>query len=219
MDSKQSNKLTAALKEIEHQFGVGTLAKLARVVPAKSFINTEKYKSIENERLSTLKKLFDKTGRYKPNAIFSAVNEENDLKLIEAILIEEADANLMNEQGQTPLVKAILLKSQSIINLLINYKANVNLPCHGVSPLMLAAQEGLTYIAVSLIKAGADINDHSGDGMTALMLAAREGHADIIELLLSVNVNIKATTVKGATALSIAQQFEHEEVVQLIENG
>lgn len=217
MDSKQSNKLTAVLKEIEHQCGVGSLAKIARVVPAKSYINTEKHKLIENERLSTLKKLMDKTGRYKPDAIFSVVNEENDLGLIKAILIEEADVNLMNEQGQTPLMKAILLKSQSIVKLLINYKADVNLPCNGISPLMLAAQEGLTYIAVTLITAGAAINDQSGDGMTALMLAAREGHTDIVELLFVEDVDLYRETQQGTTALILAKQAEQDEVVELLE--
>lgn len=206
MQSEKNEKLKLALKAIEENLGAGTLAKLARVVYIKKDELDKQQSSVLSNVSTDIKA-----------EIFAMINEKNDLYQLKLLLKKEIDVNIKNNEGQTPLIKAILLNSQSIVQLLIQHGADVNLKSNGITPLMLAAEKGLPYIAVTLIQANADIDAQATDGMSIAMMAAREGHADIVELLLSVFVNIKATTIKGVTALSTAQQFEHEEVVQLIE--
>ena len=48
---------------------------------------------------------------------------------------------------------------------------------------MLASKNGHTQIAKQLLKADADVNIQTKNGVTALMLASKNGHTQVVELL------------------------------------
>jgi ankyrin repeat protein len=211
MSDKGSNKLKSTFKAIEDKLGVGSLAKMG----LGSFI---KKTDLDNQASSASTNNRTDISLNNPENIFSVINETNDLRRIKLLLENEIDVNIKNTQGQTPLIKAILLNSQSIVRLLIQHGADVNLRANGITPLMLAAQKGLPYITVILIKANADINAQASDGMSIAMMAARDGHVDIIDFLFARDLNIQVKNSQGETALSIARQSGHEEVVKRIES-
>lgn len=86
--------------------------------------------------------------------------------------------------------------------------------------LLLAAEDGDTNTAKSLIDNGADIEATDDKGMTALIIAAIEGHTETVELLIDKGVNIEAKDNNGFTALMHAVGHGNKETVALlIEKG
>jgi TPR repeat protein len=82
--------------------------------------------------------------------------------------------------------------------------------------LLLAAENGDTKNAKSLIDNGADIDATDEDGMAALLIAAREGHTKTVKMLLDKGANIEAKTDDGVTALILAAGKGHSETVELL---
>ena len=75
----------------------------------------------------------------------------------------------------------------------------------GVTPLMIACQEGNTASVHCLLVVGADPNVcDSLFGTTALHIAATICHADIVKLLLAFNADTKAINSEGKTPLALA---------------
>ena len=131
------------------------------------------------------------------NPLFVAVGPMGCSDYLVSILEtqKDIDVNEVDDQGFTPLLAAVMSRSQESIDPLVKYGANIEFSCQGFTPLMLAAQEGFTEISEALLNAGVNINASTPDGMSALMLAARDGHLAIIELLVSRGVDVYAKTI------------------------
>jgi ankyrin repeat protein len=92
---------------------------------------------------------------------------------------------------------------------------------YGVTPLMLAAENGNPRIAIALLQAGADANGQLPSGETVLMTAARTGSEDVVKALLQhgADPNIAERT-QGETALMWAVAENHPRAARaLIEGG
>ena len=74
----------------------------------------------------------------------------------------------------------------------------------GITPLHLAALEGLSDVAGHLIDQQADINAKSESGITPLHLAALCGHLDIVKKLTQSRAKINS---KSATRCQCYQSF------------
>lgn len=90
----------------------------------------------------------------------------------------------------------------------------------GVTPLMIAARNGMYDCVKVLLKYGADANV-SAAGRTALYEAASAGYADICELLLKsgsdINIEVKDKNGSKHTALSIAAVKGRTKVVMFLQ--
>ena len=127
--------------------------------------------------------------------------------LVQALLEAGADSNSFKELNP-PLVQAALTNCEATVDVLLQFRADPNLPesCRN-TPLYIASQRGNLNIIRMLIEKGATATASSMDGMTSLMVAAKEGHVACVEYLLSEtssksHVNLRDDT--GRTAMYYA---------------
>jgi hypothetical protein len=76
----------------------------------------------------------------------------------------------------------------------------------GLTPLMLAAQNGHEHVAAWLLKQGANPNHVSGSGRTPLMEAAEKGDEGIVDLLLNVGADPEIEDAYSLNAWMIAKE-------------
>ena len=124
---------------------------------------------------------------------------------------------------RAPLPFAIKLKNFPMIELLLEFKVDVNRPSatyDGHTPLQLAAEAGSFEIVHLLLEHGAAINSlpNKEAGGTALQFAAKNGHIRVVSLLLEkgANVNAAPSPKFGATALQFAAIGGYIGIVSLL---
>jgi hypothetical protein len=112
---------------------------------------------------------------------------------------------------ETPLTTAIFHSQDEIMQLLLDNKADPNLPNGGgITPLMKAAERGSSEISLPLLKAGANPNIQDNNGNTALLyireLIVNPEAENLINLLLESGADPKIPNKKGATILTKAHK-------------
>lgn len=75
---------------------------------------------------------------------------------------------------------------------------------NGMSPLMLAAQQGRLPFVEQLIEAGADVNLLNDDGNAALWFACVSNNSDLVARLVRAGADLDNQNVNGATCLIYA---------------
>jgi ankyrin repeat protein len=101
---------------------------------------------------------------------------------------------------------------------LLEYGAPINHPnTKGVTPLILAAQKGLTPLVQELLGRGANVAHVTSNGTTAVLQAAHFGHLSCVELLLANNRRfVELANFNHTTPLMRASQEGHLPVVQYL---
>jgi ankyrin repeat protein len=127
-----------------------------------------------------------------------------------ALLIKRgADPNALCSDGSYVLTKAIFDKNVKTARALILGGAYINAQDGnengGMTPLMLAAKEGLEDVCALLIAKGANIDARDGGGMTALMWAVQEDNEDICGLLVQKYADVRIQDEDGDTAVARVQ--------------
>jgi uncharacterized protein len=145
-------------------------------------------------------------------------------------------------QGELSLVRSLLAQGANPNIYGTISPRQVELNDRGNTPLMWAADEGFTSIAIALLDAGAKIDARNTANYTALMnlllargaavdgrnacreteftIAARQGLTDILPNFLARGADIHATNYIGDTALYLAAENGHLYAVKLlIERG
>jgi ankyrin repeat protein len=148
----------------------------------------------------------------------------NHEKRVELLLSHGADPNICSDDGDTPLMLAVRNEAIEIVQMLIDYSADVN--AHRKSPfgdketpLLLACKYGFTYITKLLLQHNVDVNAQSKKRDTALIWASRNNHFEVIKLLLThaaatINVNIQGSN--GEIPLIYFCQKNNIEMVKLL---
>ena len=104
--------------------------------------------------------------------------------------------------GSTPLHLAAMYGHQSIAQLLIENKADVNAgDCNGSTPLHVATCQDMSALVVLLVKNGADINSRSLNGSTPLHIAAACFGKSVFYPLFDMGCDHLAVDNEGMTAL------------------
>ena len=137
-----------------------------------------------------------------------------------------ADVDLQDSDGYKALHFAVYGSdiSSEILSCLIGIGADVNARTNnGVTPLMIAAEEGHINAVTSLVKCGANVDLQDKDGQTALHHAMQSPQASICEVLsclIKNGADVNAHTFHNETPLMLASRDGHVNVVTfLIEHG
>lgn len=136
--------------------------------------------------------------------------------------------NKANNQGETPLIRALQRKHYDCAELLLYLGAEVNTPdIHGYTPLMYAvkhhtltkkeAQACIAFIEAWL-KKGGTLNAQDKDGSTALMHAITCHNSVVARYLLHNQADyITIKNQRGESGYTLAGRFNLQEIVFLID--
>jgi ankyrin repeat protein/Tfp pilus assembly protein PilF len=125
--------------------------------------------------------------------------------------------NSRNNEGSTPLHKAVEEGRRNVVEWLLARGARVNMTDNiEYTPLKWAVMLGHTEIARLLIANGADINRKDPNGMTLLHDAAYSGRKEIVRLLIAGGARLDAKDQVGKTPLDLAIEEKQREVLPLL---
>jgi ankyrin repeat protein len=135
----------------------------------------------------------------------SAVNVafvQRNIEITLLLLQNGANANVMDDRGQTPLCIASRDGRRGDVEFLLEHRADVNLAqdLRGQTPLVLSASNGELEITRILLRHGATVDTSGEDGRTPLMCASHNGHLEIARLLIQNGAAVDSRH-KGQTPL------------------
>ena len=155
-------------------------------------------------------------------ALMVAVDNGKD-DVVKALIDYNANANIADKHGWTPLILAAKKGYLTITKTLLsapNIDIDARKPDVGTA-LMVAADNGEDDIVKVLIDHGADVNITDDDNWTPLIWAAEQGYLPIVKTLLSApQIDINAKRINGKTALYLPVICGDTRMVEtLIEHG
>lgn len=121
------------------------------------------------------------------------------------------------EEGNTDIVEDALSKGANINALWPGDGEKPGLK--GMTPLMIAAYNRHSKLALNLLERGCDPNIKSDSGYTALQFAAKYCSVELVQSLLKKDVDLDAVDDTGETALHKAVQNDSEVLKSLIDAG
>ncbi|KAL9584806.1 MAG: hypothetical protein Q9203_004521 [Teloschistes exilis] len=123
-------------------------------------------------------------------------------------------------QWVTPLHKAAGKGHADIVEILLNYGANVNVVgCQGYTVLYIAAKAGYANVAKLLLEHGSAFDKSTdGDDPTLLYWVASAGHEDVVRLLLEHGADEDMNGEWGKKALVNAVQRNFIGIVKLLKD-
>ena len=140
------------------------------------------------------------------------------LEMVDYLLLKaEAEVNITNDYGATPLYLAALNAELPVIDRLLKAGAIPDAGLlSGETPLMAAANRGRSEVVDLLLSRGADPNlAELNLGQTALMWAASERFPDVIDLLIKYGADVDARSFSGFTPLLFATRQGDARIVKM----
>uniref|UniRef100_H2Y6N6 Uncharacterized protein n=1 Tax=Ciona savignyi TaxID=51511 RepID=H2Y6N6_CIOSA len=140
------------------------------------------------------------------------------LSTIHVLLESGADINSRDEEGNTPLIKAILLKNKELIIYLLFNKADVTVKDDdmGMTCFHHAAKEGYIEGCHLLMSYGrAKVNTVDDGGWTPIVWAAEHKQTETARYLLFYGANVKIIDNEGNTCLQWAALSGNLEILKM----
>lgn len=149
-----------------------------------------------------------------PDLLAAAKN--GDSTLTHTALLRGDDPDVTDEDGHTPLIRAVQNDHPDIVRMLIAGHASPNKADHeGKTALFWAAQQDDVLLIDALVKGGAKI-DLDAKGFTPLMAAAQTGNVEIVAALLAAGADPNRADYTGRDAGDWARDAHSPEVVTLL---
>jgi hypothetical protein len=136
--------------------------------------------------------------------------------MMQILLEHGADTNQCDSRDMTPLLAACTRGHTDVVQLLIEYGANIDQPCDGDgrTPLYVACMAGHDTIVQVLIEHGVERDTIIGQtGYSSLMIASEYGYVCIVQKLLDAGVGSGLQTSLRNAALQKAYSNKHAAVV------
>ncbi len=146
---------------------------------------------------------------------------DGDLEQVRALIDAGADLDAQRDNGETPLITAIIGGHVLVASLLIDRGADIQARNKGgFTPLHAAAYANAIEIAEKLLSRGADVKDQMNKaGVTALSVASEEGHPGLVKVLIDHGADLEAGERNGYTPLTRALWRGQKEVVALLQRS
>ena len=146
--------------------------------------------------------------------------ERTNVSIVFVLLELGAKADLLDENGASPLMYACRGGQTDIAALLIDKGADVNiLDKNNFSPLMAASSKGHSSTVAFLLSKHAHADAVSNDSNTPLHLASAGGYSDIVMQLLSHGADVLAKDSMGRAALQLALEKGHADCASLLQTN
>jgi uncharacterized membrane protein YfcA len=151
------------------------------------------------------------------DALFRAIDQDNERAAEMLVLEGGADINARNSEQETPLHRAVEKGMTALAQALLQRGADVRARSkNGETALHLAALDADPSIADLLLAAGADPLARNHDGESVLMWAALSGHLVVAQRLLLRGADANVKDRKGSLPLHAAADGGHFELVRLL---
>ncbi|MCJ1384321.1 hypothetical protein MMC17_007437 [Xylographa soralifera] len=144
------------------------------------------------------------------------------VNVAEILLKRGASIDGGRTDGETILPSAAWFENTGIVNLLLQYGADVDvrLQRNGATSLNEAARHGHEAMVQCLLQGGADIEAKDFYSHTPLIWAVKEGRTKVVQVLLEQGANVNANDDKSISVLTRAAIQGFIEIAQLlIEKG
>lgn len=148
-----------------------------------------------------------------------------NVQALKSLLEWGADVNITNNQSQSPLhVACVVRLDMTIVRTLLAAGANPNAPdAEGMTPFLYACSMGTLSLVEVLLECDIDVTAGDQRRMGPLHLSAARGHADVIRMLLQhppMEAATNARDILGWTPLHWAASAGHgPSVRQLLQSG
>ncbi|WYD79420.1 MAG: ankyrin repeat domain-containing protein [Candidatus Electrothrix gigas] len=159
--------------------------------------------AIENGHKDIVKLLIDivsDNGKLIDTALIAAV-KKGDIDIVRILLNNKADANIINDRGETALAIASSSGRLEIVKNLIEFGANINAKGHRgeTSGMLLSALNNKhPEVVCYLLEHGANVDE---DDNSMLMSAIYKGYHEVVKLLLEKNIDVNSADRYGTTPL------------------
>ena len=171
--------------------------------------------AISKGDIKTLEKLIkndtDLNKQYDKITPINLAVTRNDKDIVKLLAEKNADMNLEDGYGYSPLMKAFEYYNSNLIMEIIDLNADLNTICsaNGETPLTrFASMSDYTKLAYYMIKNGADVNKQNNNGYTPLMIAVANRNYSILELFANMNADYNIKNNEGKTVLDMAADNE-----------
>lgn len=146
---------------------------------------------------------------------------DDDLTKVRELIRQGNVSDARDENGETPLILAILEGHVEVAELLIEQGADISARNEGgFTPLHAAAYVGDVETAEQLLVSGADVNDQDNKaGVSPLSVAAEEGQVAVARVLVEHGAELEAGDQNGYTALTRALWRGHRDVVAVLQQA
>lgn len=172
--------------------------------------------------IDILKHLIELKGNIHQNAkdgstpLFIAAQNDN-IEAVQLLIEKKTDLNKSMNNGLSPLCIAVQKENIELVKILLNEKADINQSMNMETPLMMAAQSGLTNITKLLLER-IDINFNADTIKNIQILkeiAEKNNRQSELNLLFK-NKRLTKNTLSGFSALHAAAFYGHIECVKAL---
>lgn len=152
-------------------------------------------------------------------------NAPDDPQRVLEILRQEANINITDHKGKTPLHRSSQAGFVKITRLLLDRGAKLDIADHnGCTPLFDAVHYGRTDVALILLKNGAPVDHADKRGETPLFAAGRRSQVESFSALLEFGADPSYTNHKGRTVADVVRGGrkktpERAKIVAMLDSG